>query len=65
MASCENKVDNEATVNFLISKEESVSLKLKSNDTRSIADSQGRSKKLLNEKAQTMEKESRLICSLF
>jgi hypothetical protein len=25
MASCENKVDNEATVNFLISKEESLS----------------------------------------
>jgi hypothetical protein len=65
MASCENKVDNVATVNFPISKEESVSLKLKSHVTSGIADSQGRSKKLLNEKAQTIEKESRLICSLF
>ena len=50
MASCENKVDNVATVNFPISKEESVSLKLKSHVTSGIADSQGRSKKLLNEK---------------
>ena len=65
MASCENKVDNVATVNFPKSKEESVSLKLKSHVTSGIADSQGRSKKLLNEKAQTIEKESRLICSLF
>jgi hypothetical protein len=56
MASCENKVDNEETVNIPISKEESVSLKLKSNDTRSIAKSQGSSKEFLNEKAQTIER---------
>ena len=44
-----------------------MSLKLKSNDTRSITKSQGSSKELLNEKAQTIEREieSRLICSLF
>ena len=42
-----------------------MSLKLKSNDTRRIAESQGSSKEFLNEKAQTIERESRVICSLF
>ena len=44
-----------------------MSLKLKSNDTRSITKSQGSSKEFLNEKAQNIEREreTRLICSLF
>ena len=37
MTSCENKVDHEETVNIPISKEESLSLKLKSNVTSDIA----------------------------
>ena len=37
MASCTNKVDNEETVNIPISKEESLSLKLKSHVTSGIA----------------------------
>ena len=56
ITSCTNKVDHEATVNIPLSKEESLSLKLKSNDTRSIAKSQGSSKEFLNEKAQTIER---------
>ncbi len=38
-----------------------MSLKLKSNDKRSIAESQGSSKELLNEKAQTIERERESI----
>ncbi len=61
MTSCTNKVDNEATVNILWNKEESVSLKLKSNDTPGIVVSQGSSKEFLNEKAQTIERERESI----
>ena len=44
-----NKVKiREATVHISINKEESVSFKLKSNDTPGIGDSQGRSKQFLN-----------------
>ncbi len=44
-----NKVKiREATVHIPINKEEGVSFKLKSNDTPSIYDSQGRSKQFLN-----------------
>jgi len=57
MTSCTNKVDHEETVNILWNKEESLSLKFKSNDKRSIADSQGSSKEFLNEIAQTIERE--------
>ncbi len=57
MAPCTNKVDHEETVNIPWKKEKSVSLKLKSNDTCSIAESQGSSKEFLNEKAQTIERE--------
>ncbi len=57
MTSCTNKVDHEETVNILWNEEESVSLKLKSNDTRRIAESQGSSMEFLNEKAQTIERE--------
>ena len=57
LTSCTNKVANEETVNIPWNKEESVSLKLKSNDTCRIAESQGSSKEFLNEKAQTIERE--------
>ena len=44
-----NKVKSrEATVHISINKEESVSFKLKSNDTPGIGDNQGRSKQFLN-----------------
>ena len=47
MASNKVKI-HEATEHIPITKEESVSFKLKSNDTPSIGESQGRSKQFLN-----------------
>ena len=61
MAPCTNKVDHEETVNIPWKKEESFSLKLKSYDTPGIVVSQWSSKEFLNEKAQTIERESQLI----
>ena len=49
MASNKVKI-HEPTVHVPINKEESVSFKLKSNDTPSIGDSQGRSKQFQNHK---------------
>ena len=66
MASCENKVDHEETLNIPWKKEESFSFKLKSYDTPGIVVSQGSSKEFLNEKAQTKERESiNLLIVLF
>jgi hypothetical protein len=61
MASCENKVDHEETLNIPWKKEESFSFKLKSNDTPGIVVSQGSSKEFLNEKAQTIERKRESI----
>ncbi len=51
-----NKVDHEEFVNIPWKKEESFSLKLKSNDSPGIVVSQGSSKEFLNEKAQNIER---------
>jgi hypothetical protein len=64
MAPCTNKVDHEETVNIPWIKEDS--LKLKSYDTPGIVVSQCSSKEFLNEKAQTIERESiNLLIVLF